>query len=168
MLLIIVFFSFCTKTFGFKALENQDTTKKGSSFWGLQVGYFSNYTNSFTSDGLTLLLLNESIFVKEINHGYYFTFLKAFNDKLNTNSPNGSFSLGVYLNYPLSINGNYVIIRTGIGIGYPTVTLNFLNMVMVEYTIPISNNIDFSFSLLQEIVHFNFFLPVQVFIGIRF
>lgn len=168
MLFIVAVFLFCAKAFAFNPMENQDTTTKGNSFWGLQIGYFPNYTNSFTSDGLTLLLLNESIFVKEINHGYYFIFLRAFNNKLNTNSLSGSFSLGVYLNYPLSINGNYVIIRTGIGFGYPTVTPNFLNMIMIEYTISISNNIDFSFSLLQEIANFRFFLPVQVNIGIRF
>lgn len=167
-LFIIAIPSFCIKAFAFNVLGDQDTTKEESSIWSVQVGYFPNYTNSFTSDGLSFLLLNESIFVKEINHGYYFTLLKAFNDKQNSNSLNGNFSLGVYLNYPLRIENNYLIIRTGIGIGYPTATINFINMIMIEYTIPVNNNFDFSFSLLQEMVVLNFILPVQLNIGIRF
>ena len=138
------------------------------NFLDIQVGYFPSYTNSFMSDGISFLLLYESISTKKINHGYYFTLLNTFKKRLNTNSSSGSFSIGVFLNYPTCIKNNLIIFRAGAGVGYPTYTLNFLNMFMVEYIYPVNDNLSFTFSILQEIVRFNFILPIQLNLGIRF
>ena len=165
---LIIFFTFCSSALAFKISDGIDSTTN-ESFWGFQVGYFPNYTNSFNSDGISFLLLTESVSIKGINHGYYFTLYNQLNNKqLNSNNPTGSFSIGGYLNYPFFINNSSLIIRAGIGLGYPMVSLNFLNMFMIEYITPINKNMSLTFSILQEIVRFNFVLPIQINLGIRF
>ncbi len=128
---LIIFFTFYSKALAFKMLDRNDTTKS-ESLWGIQVGYFPNYTNSFNSDGISFLFLNESVSIKGINNGYYFTLLNTFNNKIDSNGSTGSFSIGGFLNYPFYINNNSLIIRAGAGFGYPGVSLNFMNMFMLE------------------------------------
>jgi len=150
-------------------IDNNDTTNIEENFVEIQIGYFPNYSDSYTSEGIGLSFFYESISENELDNGYYLILRRAFKDRLNTNNPIGSFSLGYYLNFLKNINNDYsLMIRGGIGVGYPTITLNFLSMLMLDFIAFTANEISFSFSILQEIVNFKILLPIQLNMGIRF
>jgi hypothetical protein len=131
------------------------------SIWGVRLGFFPIYGDNLKSAGISESLFSESKISKFFNLGWTFQVNETIDGK------GGYLSLSGFLSYPIKIEDNTILIKSGLGLAtytYPTPTALF----EIEYLIFEFEKTAISLSLSESIIGFNKIMPPVISIGILF
>jgi len=160
--------SFDTTYNSLDSLNKINNEIEKEDIWGFYLGYFPDLPNHiFASSGFSLGVTSESQYNPHFNLGWYFLLRKTF-DRQKHGEPGGSFSLGTNLVYQILNKENSILFKTGIGLGTTSPGIYLTNIICFEYRHSISDKIELSISLTEEIPRLQAFLPPLINIGIIF